>query len=1209
MPAYIRTRSEFAVNSYTAQSQTAPSVATFADGGFVVVWGTGDPAQDGSSSSIKAQLFDSAGRKTGPEFLVNTSGAGNQFTASVAASSDGSFLVSWVTNGTDGGIGDGIKAQLFGRDGEPLGGEFQLNVRPPYGSGSVFTPNVVALAGGGYVVSWDDWNGFDVKAQILDSAGVRVGGVFTVNTKTGYAEEYGDLTALAGGGFVATWRTTDSSADGSMHAVKAQLFSASGAKLGAEFLVNTQSAGYQYSPSVTALAGGGFVIAWYSTDPAQDGSEGAIKAQLFGASGAKVGGEFLVNTQAAGTQHEPVVAGLPGGGFIVAWVNLNTAQDGSGSAIKAQTFDSAGAKVGGEMLVNTLAAGAQFLPDLATLADGRVVAAWASESGDVEGYSVRAQILGTALAEPLPNTAPRIISNGGGTSASLTLDEGVFAVTTVVASDDGEPNSLRYSIIGGADAGLFAINARTGALSFIQAPDHEAPRDQGGDNFYTVMVSASDGTYSSWQSIQISIRDVNQIAIVSDGGGDYAYIALDENRTAVTTVAAFDDEGATLSYAIVGGTDSDLFTIDRQTGALSFTVAPDYESPRTYDGSNVYTVYVSASDGTVSDVQGIAVYVQDVEESSVPAVVIMSDGGGDEAVVRVAENGTAVTRVAASGASSGPVVYEIAGGADSWLFTIDPYSGVLEFRWEADFEAWSDWDRDNVYEVAVRASDGTSYDEQRLSVVLHDVDEAPVIYSYGYAEGVSLTLDENASFTATVAAWDPETRRSVTYSIAGGDDAALFAIDPATGALSFVDGWTPDFEEPADAYGRNVYEVIVAATSGGLNDWQGFAIMIRDVNEAPAIVSDGGGTDAAVSIDENERTVTTVVARDPDGTAPTYAISGGPDAARFTIDPVTGVLSFVESPDFEAPTDRAGANFYTVEVEATDGEYTSWQRIQVQVRNVNEGVTITSALGGDSAGVWITENETTVLTVAASDSDGDPVTYAISGGADAAFFTIDPQTGALRFVAAPDFETPADADGDNYYEVVVEASDSALADHQALSVRILNVVDGRTIVGTSGHDTIGAAATNAEDTIYGRDGHDTIYGHGGSDELFGDSGKDVLNGGAGADRLTGGTGADQFAYNSVSDSTPAAPDVIADFSRGHGDRIALSAIDANSAAGGNQAFTFIGSAAFSGVAGQLRYEASGGTTIVSGDVDGDGVADLQILLSGTLFLSGSDFVL
>ncbi len=79
---------------------------------------------------------------------------------------------------------------------------------------------------------------------------------------------------------------------------------------------------------------------------------------------------------------------------MVAWTTVpSSGQDGSSFAIKAQAFDASGAKIGGEILVNTLATGAQFLPDVATLADGRVIVTWTSENGDGSGYAVRAQIL------------------------------------------------------------------------------------------------------------------------------------------------------------------------------------------------------------------------------------------------------------------------------------------------------------------------------------------------------------------------------------------------------------------------------------------------------------------------------------------------------------------------------------------------------------------------------------------------------------------------------------------------------------------------------------------------------------------------------------------------------------------------------------------------------------------------------------------------
>jgi Ca2+-binding RTX toxin-like protein len=137
-----------------------------------------------------------------------------------------------------------------------------------------------------------------------------------------------------------------------------------------------------------------------------------------------------------------------------------------------------------------------------------------------------------------------------------------------------------------------------------------------------------------------------------------------------------------------------------------------------------------------------------------------------------------------------------------------------------------------------------------------------------------------------------------------------------------------------------------------------------------------------------------------------------------------------------------------------------------------------------------------------------------------------------------------------------------------------------------------------------------ITGNAGANALNGFEGNDALVGAAGRDVLTGGLGTDRFVFAVVSDSVVGAnADRIADFSRAQGDRIDLAAIDASTKAAGNQAFTFIGSALYHHVAGELRFAQSGGTTTIAGDVNGDGNSDFHIVLSGAVALTAGDFVL
>ncbi len=152
---------------------------------------------------------------------------------------------------------------------------------------------------------------------------------------------------------------------------------------------------------------------------------------------------------------------------------------------------------------------------------------------------------------------------------------------------------------------------------------------------------------------------------------------------------------------------------------------------------------------------------------------------------------------------------------------------------------------------------------------------------------------------------------------------------------------------------------------------------------------------------------------------------------------------------------------------------------------------------------------------------------------------------------------------------------------------------------------------SGDNRFFGGHRSDRLYGRAGDDTLNGDTGVDALYGNAGADTLTGGGDAaqrDRFIYFQASDSRVDAFDTITDFVSGV-DRIEISRLDADTGTGGNQAFTLIGSAGFSGTAGELRYEQAGGTTRILADTDGDGAADFRIDLTGAHTLVEGDFLL
>jgi type III secretion system FlhB-like substrate exporter len=188
-----------------------------------------------------------------------------------------------------------------------------------------------------------------------------------------------------------------------------------------------------------------------------------------------------------------------------------------------------------------------------------------------------------------------------------------------------------------------------------------------------------------------------------------------------------------------------------------------------------------------------------------------------------------------------------------------------------------------------------STDSQAIAVtVTAGNDNAPVITS-----GATASVAENTTAVMTVTATDADQpAQTLSFSIAGGADAAKFAINSSTGALSFISA--PDFETPTDAGGNNVYDVIVQVSDGqGSTDSQAIAVTVTAGNDNAPVITSG----ATASVAENTTAVMTVTATDADQPAQSlsFSIVGGADAAKFTINASTGALSFISGTRLRNP--------------------------------------------------------------------------------------------------------------------------------------------------------------------------------------------------------------------------------------------------------------------------------------------------------------------
>ncbi|RZL01887.1 MAG: DUF4347 domain-containing protein, partial [Rubrivivax sp.] len=139
----------------------------------------------------------------------------------------------------------------------------------------------------------------------------------------------------------------------------------------------------------------------------------------------------------------------------------------------------------------------------------------------------------TTLSVTRVNDAPVISSNGGGASGSVNALENQTAVTTVTATD-ADSGALTYSISGGADAAKFTIDATTGVLTFITAPNFDSPGDVGANNVYDVIVRVTDGSLADTQALAVTVVNVNEVPI-----GTSKTVTTNEDTAYTFTVADF----------------------------------------------------------------------------------------------------------------------------------------------------------------------------------------------------------------------------------------------------------------------------------------------------------------------------------------------------------------------------------------------------------------------------------------------------------------------------------------------------------------------------------------------------------------------------------------------------------------------------------------------------------------------------------------------
>ena len=339
---------EFQVNSFTTSSQEHPTLAADGLGNFVVAW-EGQYQDDPTSKTagILAQRYDDSGTPVGDEFQVNSYTTNSQIAPSSGSDSDGNFVVVWSSYFPDGSQAS-VQAQRYDDNGTPVGDEFQVN---SFTTSYQRRASVGVDHDGDFVVAWEsagsygsDTSSWSVQAQRFDSSGAMTGGEFQVNSYT-TSHQYRPSIAVNGSGdFVVAWESFGSyGADTDRWSIQARRFDATGAAVGDQFQVNTYTTQDQHSPAVGIDDQGGFIVIWESEGSAgTDTSNLSIQGQFFDATGAPVGSQFQVNSYTDNKQHQPSVSAIDReGNFVVVWESYGSfGTDSSSYSIQGQRFAS-----------------------------------------------------------------------------------------------------------------------------------------------------------------------------------------------------------------------------------------------------------------------------------------------------------------------------------------------------------------------------------------------------------------------------------------------------------------------------------------------------------------------------------------------------------------------------------------------------------------------------------------------------------------------------------------------------------------------------------------------------------------------------------------------------------------------------------------------------------------------------------------------------
>ncbi|MFC2927230.1 Ig-like domain-containing protein [Hyphobacterium vulgare] len=576
------------------------------------------------------------------DFQVNETSAKDQLFPDLATLSNGNFVVTWIDYfNSDAVFNDGFaRYRIYNPDGAPLTGE--LDAHPD--AGNVDRARIAALAGGGFVIVWqqaggtphDNW-GWGILARVFDTHGTAVSGIIPVNSWITNDQFEPDVAALSDGGFAVSWSDISiESPDSESAAITSRRFTADGTPVGAnEFQVNTHEAGQQSASSIAGLMAGGYVIAWTSDDgnavrthyrlfeaddtprtaelpfdqpsdpspgvphlaphssggflltPAVSSTSATTRAALYTSAGVYAGTEYFT-TPATASHSMSFITELAGNEVLIVWA-------GNGDDIASQIFDTSGSPATSMEIVNTTVTGQQAYPASTALHHGGYAVAWTDFEGsapDLDQASVRMRVFRPESGCP----ANAVYSVSGDPdervneyttyqqrfSRLAALDAGFVVVWEDLVSTDGaiEPREIVRARIYQSDG-----SPLTG--EFV------ATVNTAGAQFNPDVARLADNRFAvSWEDESDgSIRARIFLADGTPATGDLQANTSTDGRQVLASIGALEDGGFVVAWGDAshpGGDPNDLVLAQRFNAAGAH-VGGEFRVNETDAGENTLT--------------------------------------------------------------------------------------------------------------------------------------------------------------------------------------------------------------------------------------------------------------------------------------------------------------------------------------------------------------------------------------------------------------------------------------------------------------------------------------------------------------------------------------------------------------------------------------------------------------------------------------------